>query len=101
MGVDGLEPAPERSSKTDWKEFPRPALGEVLAADFFGGSVDGPWAAANGGAVHSGVSHAQGAVGRHLVGCKRTMDGTNCAQPYTRVRQDSGLRIGETEVTAA
>ncbi|MFT7626216.1 MAG: putative transposase, partial [Myxococcota bacterium] len=32
---NGMEPAPERHRKTDWKTFIRAHLGEIAAADFF------------------------------------------------------------------
>ena len=79
---NGIEPAPERSRKTTWKEFLTQHWELIVAADFFTDrSLDGQRAAAIYGSVLYRALHKASGDRRNLSLGERTVDEPDCSQP--------------------
>ena len=86
----GIEPAPERSRKTTWKEFLTPALGTDRGRGFLHrGSVDPARAAAIHRAVLHRVVDAQGGDCRHRAGGQWAVDEPDRQESHRCRRRNS------------
>ncbi len=79
---NGIEPAPERSRKTTWKEFLTQHWDLIVAADFFTDrGLDSQRAAAVHGVVLYGAIVKAGRGWRNLSCGERTVDEPDCSKP--------------------